>query len=192
MDIDIKKYTSKKKGPNSIAGEQLEIAVNITGKGWGQISGLTKHLSVQDIFLLNKESKNNPKLWWSIFKQKYSTNNMSKLMEEKLREFPAFRERKNRDVYLAKWTLRDIQEEKDQRDSLGNLKKSTLLAKQKRGEVFTMNELGKFGLRFSSLDRTWRQTLADPKNAGLRGKDYDEGEELENKKLRELGYDHNR
>jgi hypothetical protein len=49
-----------------------------------------------------------------------------------------------------------------------------------------MGELGKFGLRFASLDRSWRDVLLQ--NVPLRGEDYSDKDELENKKKRELGY----
>lgn len=109
---------------------------------------------------------------------------MSRIMIQKLTEFKEFRERKNRDLYLAKWALRDV--EVDERTEDGQWKKVSLLDKQKAGQMLTMNEFGKFGIRFSSLDRDWRDTLRD--NPVLRGSDYDKKEELEELKLRELGY----
>lgn len=186
MEVEelLNKYTKPKpKAPNSSLAEQINRAVEITKKSFKQLAGLTRHLSLQQIFLLNKESKGDPRLWWFIYRQKYKINNMSKLMVEKLEKFPEFRERKNRDIYLAKWALRDIEID-TQVD--GQWKKISLLDKQKKGEVFTMGEFGKFGIRFASLDRDWRDTLKMHSN--LRGNDYSEGEELENKKLKELGY----
>lgn len=171
MDEYLTKYTNqKKKGPNSAAGEQIEIATNITGKDWGQIAGLTRHLSIQQFYLLNKESQGKPQFWWSLYKTKYALNNMQEAMKQKLRDFPAFRERSQRGVYLTKWALRDTE----------------LLQKQIDGVMMTMNELSKFAIRYASLERLWRDTLL--KYPELRGKDYDEGNELEEKKLKQLGY----
>lgn len=160
----------KKKAPNSPAGEQIEIATKITGKDWGQIAGLTRHLSVDQMFILNKESKGKAQFWWTLYKTKFSTNNMQDAMVKKLEEFPAFRERKQRGIYLTKWALRD----------------TGLLEKQSKGVMMTMNELSTFAIRYASLERLWRDTLL--KHSELRGNDYDEGPELENKKLKQLGY----
>lgn len=185
--LDLTKYEtlSKKKAPNSPIGEQLEIATKIVNKPFPQIAGLTKHLSLDQLFLLNKESKNDPRLWWYLYKQKYALNNMTILMKQKLEKFPVFRERKNRDVFLAKWALRDVEVD-TQID--GIWKKVTLLEKQSKGIMMSMAELGKFGLRFSSLDRDWRDTLSKEENAHLRGFDYEMKDILEDKKLTELGY----
>lgn len=184
MDELIKKYEQPKpKAPNSPLGEQINRAVEITGKSFKQLAGLTRHLSIQQIFFLNKESKGDPRLWWWLYKQKYKLNNMTKLMVEKLEKFPEFRERKNRDIYLAKWALRDTEID-TQVD--GQWKKITLLDKQREGKMFTMGELGKFGIRFASLDRDWRDTLKMHSN--LRGKDYDMKDELEERELKRLGY----
>lgn len=186
MQIDLSKYsTQKKKGvPTSERAEQIQKVVEITGKPFVQIAGLTKHLQPDVMYRLFQESKGDPRLWWHIYKQKYAINNMTKVMIEKLTKFPEFRERKNRDLYLAKWALRDV--EVDERTEDGQWKKVSLLDKQKAGQMLTMNEFGKFGIRFSSLDRDWRDTLRD--NPSLRGQDYDKKEELEELKLRELGY----
>lgn len=187
MDIDLDKYTKvKARAPRSERAEQVDKICKLVNKPFVQMVGLTKHLQPDILYRLYQESKGSPELWWYNFNLKYKTNNMSKIMVEKLTKFPEFRERKNRDVYLAKWCLRDIDEEKEVRDSNGNLTRTTLLDKQKRGEAFTMGELGRFGLKFASLDRSWRQVLQQ--NVLLRGSDYGEGEELEKRKIKELGY----
>jgi len=49
-----------------------------------------------------------------------------------------------------------------------------------------MNELSTFAIRYASLERMWRQVLM--KHEELRGADYDERAELEEKKLNSLGY----
>ena len=172
MDEYLNKYTNqqKKKGPNSPAGEQIEIATKITGKDWGQIAGLTRHLSVDQFYLLNKESQGKPQFWWTLYRQKYALNNMQEAMKQKLIDFPVFRERKQRGIYLTKWALRD----------------TCLLEKQSGGVMMTMNELSTFAIRYASLERLWRDTLL--KYPELRGNDYDEGNDLEEKKLKSLGY----
>lgn len=180
------KYTTvkKPKAPNSERAEQIQKVVEITGKPFIQIAGLTKHLSPDVMYRLFQESKGDPRLWWWNYQQKYKVNNMTKVMMEKLTEFPDFRERKNRDLFIAKWALRDIVV--DEKTPEGQWKKVSLLDKQKAGKMLTMAEFGKFGIRFSSLDRDWRDTLRD--NPVLRGTDYDLKDELEEKKLKELGY----
>lgn len=180
------KYTKvkKTKSPNSERAEQVQKVVEMTGKPFTQIAGLTRHLKPDVMYRLYQESKGDPRLWWWHFNKTYKKNNMTKIMVEKLTKFPAFRERKNRDLFIAKWSLRDI--EIDELAEDGTWKKVSLLDKQKAGKMLTMNEFGKFGIRFSSLDRDWRDTLRD--NPTLRGSDYDKKEELEEIKLRELGY----
>lgn len=41
---------------------------------------------------------------------------------------------------------------------------------------------------YASMDRAWRQILSRETNAHLRGKDYEDKEELETEAQRELGY----
>lgn len=182
--LDKYSKVKKTKAPNSERAEQVQKVVEITGKPFIQIAGLTKHLQPDVMYRLFKESKGDPRLWWHIYKQKYAKNNMTVIMKKKLEEHPDFRERKNRDLFLAKWALREI--EVDTKTEDGQWKKISLLDKQKAGIMMTMAEFGKFGIRFSSLDRDWRDTLRD--NKELRGSDYEMKDELEEKKLRELGY----
>lgn len=171
LDDLLNKYNKpQKRGPNSERAEQVEIARKIAGKDFKQILGLTRHLTVERIYLINKESKGIPQLWWTIFNNKYATNNMQDQMIQKLTQFPVFRERKQRGIYLTKWALRD----------------TGLLDKQAQGIMMTMNELSTFAIRYASLERLWRDTLL--KHPELRGTDYSEGAELEEKKLRQLGY----
>lgn len=169
MQTDFDKYTKvkKTKAPNSERGEQVNKVVAITGKSFLQILGLTKHLQTDIMHKHYQESKGDPRLWWYLLEQKYKKNNMSKIMVDKLTQFPDFRERSKRDLFIAKWALREI--EVDEKTEDGQWKKVSLLDKQKAGKMLTMAEFGKFGIRFASLDRTWRQTLEKEENKHLRG-----------------------
>lgn len=186
MELDLEKYTKVKKSrpPNSERAEIADKTAQLLKQDIKKVLGWTRHLQPDLMYRLLKECKGDPRLWWHIFRQKYSKNNMTKIMQEKLTEFPDFRERKNRDLFIAKWALRDIVV--DEKTPEGQWKKVSLLDKQKAGKMLTMAEFGKFGIRFSSLDRDWRDTLRD--NPILRGSDYDLKDELEEKKLKELGY----
>jgi len=172
MDEYLNKYTNqqKKKAPNSPAGEQIEIATKITGKDWGQIAGLTRHLSVDQFYLLNKESQGRPQFWWTLYKQKYALNSMEAIVKEKLETVPAFRERKDRGIYLAILALREL-----------NLEK-----KQKAGIMMTMNELSRFGVKYDSYRNAWDTVMR--KNEHLQGTDYAEGKALEERVLKQKGY----
>ena len=151
-----------------------------------KVLGWTRHLQPDLMYRLLKESGGDPRLWWHIYRQKYKINNMTKIMVEKLTKHVDFRERKNRDLFLAKWALREI--EVDTKTEDGQWRKISLLDKQKAGKMLTMAEFGKFGIHFASLDRAWRACLAKEENKHLRGSDYNLKDELEEKKLRELGY----
>jgi len=167
----LSKYSKPKpKAPNSQRAEQINRAIEITGWDFKRLAGMTRHLTPEQIFLLNKESKGSPKLWNYWFKEKYKINNMQEQMKQKLRDFPAFRERSQRGIYLTKWALRDTK----------------LLEKQSNGVMMTMNELSTFAIRYASLERIWRSVLAT--HPELRGSDYSEGEDLEKKKMKSLGY----
>ena len=169
--IDLTKYTNqKKKGPNSPAGEQIEIATKITGKDWGQIAGLTRHISVEDFYLLNKESKGKAQFWWNLYKQKYAVKSMEAIVKEKLEKFPEFRERKHRGIYLVILALREL----------------GLEEKQKKGIMMTINELSKFAIKYDSYRNAWGTVTRQ--NKLLQGSDYADGEILEERVLKQKGY----
>lgn len=184
----LSKYsTTKKKGvPRSERAEIADKTAQLLNQDIKKVLGWTRHLQPDQMYRLFQEASGSPRLWWWNYRQKYAKNNMTKIMVEKLTKFPEFRERKNRDVFIAKWALRDV--EIDERTEDGQWKKISLLDKQKAGKMLTLTEFGKFGLRFSSLDRDWRDTLSKEDNKHLRGKDYGEKDILEEKKLNELGY----
>lgn len=92
------------------------------------------------------------------------------IVEKKLQDFPAFRERKDRAKFLSILALRDL----------------GLEAKQKT-EPLTLEELAEFSIKFSSYDRAWRDCLYH--NKSLQGTDYLNKEELVQEKLLELGYE---
>lgn len=188
MDINLDKYTKVKKTrpPNSERAEIADKTAQLLNQDIKKVLGWTRHIQPDLMYRLLKESGGDPRLWWWNYRQKYSKNNMTKIMVEKLTKFPEFRERKNRDVFIAKWALRDV--EIDERSEDGQWKKISLLDKQKAGKMLTLTEFGRFGLRFSSLDRDWRDTLSKEENKHLRGKDYGGKDMLEEKKLNELGY----
>jgi hypothetical protein len=96
---------------------------------------------------------------------------INQIVEEKLSAFPDFRERKHRAKYLSILALRDL----------------GLEAKQKI-ELLTLEEMADFAMKYGSYERAWRQILEDDKNKHLRGVDYYDKINLENKKLQELGY----
>lgn len=192
MDIDLSKYsTQKKKGaPRSERAEIADKTAQLLNQDIKKVLGWTRHLEPDQMYRLFQEASGSPRLWWWNYRQKYAKNNMTKIMVQKLTEFPEFRERKNRDVFIAKWVLREVGEDVESENENGHLQKKfvSLLDKQKSGQVFTLKELGKFGLRFSSIDRDWRDTLLKEENKHLRGSDYGEKDMLEQKKLNELGY----
>ena len=95
---------------------------------------------------------------------------INQIVEEKLQNFPEFRERKNRAKYLSILALRDL----------------NLEAKQKI-EMLTLEELADFAMKYGSYERSWRDCLLN--NPSLRGKDYEaDKQRLMQEKLLELGY----
>ena len=83
---------------------------------------------------------------------------------ENLERIPAFRERKNKNKYIA------------------------LILEAKYATRFgaSMNTLEALICDAASYDRAWRQALEQ--RPDLRGSDYEKKDDLENKKLEELGY----
>lgn len=190
MELDFDKYSKvrKTKAPNSERAEQVQKVVEITGKPFKQIAGLTKHLQPHVMYRLFQESKGDPRLWWHIYKQKYAINNMTKVMKQMLTDFPDFRERKHKNLFLAKHVLRITSRSKETVNEFGHLEKETktLLEKMQNGEKFELTDFALFGKNFSSKDRDWRDTLRD--NPELRGSDYNEKDDLEEIWVRKLGY----
>lgn len=95
------------------------------------------------------------------------------IVEKKLQDFPAFRERKDRAKFLSILALRDL----------------GLEAKQK-AEPLTLEELADFSIKYGSYERAWRDCLQH--NPSLQGSDYLSKDELVQEKLLELGYGDNR
>ena len=89
---------------------------------------------------------------------------------EYLENEPKFRERKNKDRGMVNLLAKRY-------NALGNAIKDGLIGKE---TVIAIIQ------DYASMDRAWRQALE--KNPRLRGADYDQKEELENKKMEELGY----
>jgi serine/threonine-protein kinase RIO1 len=83
---------------------------------------------------------------------------------------PRFRERKNKDRGMVNLLAKKYHKLKEVVE-MGLIDKETVIA---------------IIQDYASMDRAWRQALE--KNPRLRGTDYDQKEELENKKLEELGY----
>jgi hypothetical protein len=83
---------------------------------------------------------------------------------------PKFRERRNKDRGMVNLLMKKYHKLKEVID-MGLIDKET---------VINMIQ------DYASMDRAWRQALE--KNPRLRGTDYDQKEELENKKMEELGY----
>lgn len=96
------------------------------------------------------------------------------VVENKLEQFPEFRERGHRAKFLAILASRD----------------EGIEHKIKEKIPLTFEELGNFGIKFDSYRRAWTEVLKERKD--LQGKDYDQNEELVSSKLLELGYGDNR
>lgn len=94
---------------------------------------------------------------------------LKELVQSLLEEKPPFRERINKDKGIASLLIR----------------KHGLEPFITRGEM-TRDRLASILQDYGSMDRAWRQILE--KNTKLRGTDYDEKDELEAKKMAELGY----
>lgn len=176
MEINLTKYTitKKKRTPNSERAEQIEKAHNITKKPFKQLLGLTRHLQPDQIFRLNKESRDAPELWWYILKNKFMDRTKNKdyqLVKEKLTKVSAFREREQRDPFLSVLALRKI------------------------GIQATMNQLtyelsllqmADYAVKFGSYARMWRAVMEDCPE--LHGKDYMSKEQEEALVKNQLGY----
>lgn len=92
------------------------------------------------------------------------------LVLDYLEDQPKFRERKNKDrgivnLLINRYGLQQVIENED----------------------ITKDQLVMLVQDYASMDRAWRQILE--KIPRLRGTDYDEKDELEKKKMEELGYD---
>lgn len=171
MDELLNKYTKPKtkRAPNSPRAEAVESARLITDKPFKQILGLTRHLTPEKIYLLNKESKGNPKLWWYIYETKYMKDNIFDEVKEKLEKFPLFRERKQRPPFLAKLALRNLK----------------LESKYKENNL-SLEELAQFAIKYATYERNWRAILEKDEHFHLRGTDFNDKAELESKALHAL------
>jgi len=94
---------------------------------------------------------------------------MRHLVEDYLQDQPLFRERKNKDRGIVNLLIN----------------RYGLHHAIERGEI-TKDRLVALVQDFSTMDRAWRKTLEE--KAHLRGSDYDEKDELENKAMHGLGY----
>jgi hypothetical protein len=92
-------------------------------------------------------------------------------IKTKLQNFPDFRERRFRVKYLAKLALRSC--------GLEN--------KEETKNALTLEELADFAQSYTSYDRIWRKVLNE--NEELRGKDWEDRREYEEKTQLDLGYD---
>ena len=91
------------------------------------------------------------------------------IVEENLRDYPQFRERKNKDDCLTDLLIKKY--------GLGNLVKEGWMSRSTIKSIVQ---------DYSSMDRAWRKCLED--HPHLRGSDYDDKDKLEVKKMEELGY----
>jgi hypothetical protein len=198
MDEYLNKYTKPDpKAPKSAHGEQINQAIKITGWEFKKLAGLTRHLNVQQIFELNKESKGKGALWKWLLDNKYMANpDKFKsnpdyiLVKESLEKNPTFRERSQRHVGLAILALRttDAIKENEGKDKKDKKIKFVSLQDIYSKRILTINEIAEQGKRFSNLDRWWRKVLEQPENEHLRGSDYYSAAELETIKRNKLGY----
>ena len=187
MDEYLNKYTNPDpKAPKSPHGEQINQAIKITGWEFKKLAGLTRHLTVQQIFLLNKESKGKGALWKWLLDNKYMKEDNFKnnpdyiLVKEKLEKHQEFRERKTRHTGLVILALRKcITKEKDT---------VVILQKVYNTRPLTMNEMADCATKYGTYDRWWRKVLEQPENEHLRGSDYYSKAELEAMEKNKLGY----
>jgi len=91
------------------------------------------------------------------------------LVKDYLEQEVLFRERKNKDRGIVNLLI----------------KKYGLQYAIDRGEI-TKDKIVTLVQDYATMDRSWRQILQ--KNENLRGSDYDEKDQLESKKMVELGY----
>lgn len=94
------------------------------------------------------------------------TRGLAKRVYDYLVDQPLFRERKNKDRGLVNLLV-------ERYPTLKDVPKEHVIAAVQD---------------YASMDRAWRQILSRATNAHLRGKDYDDKDELEREKQRELGY----
>lgn len=93
-------------------------------------------------------------------------------VEEYLRSQPLFRERANKDRGLVNLLM----------------KRYPMLRKVIEDKTLSKDTVISIVQDYSSMDRVWRQALE--RHEDLRGKDYDAKDDLEARKLDELGYQH--
>ena len=174
--LDLTKYTNQKKtkAPNSARAEQIDKATKIVNKEFKQIAGLTRKLTVEQIFLLNKESKGGAELWWYLLQNKYmdrTKNADYKLVKEKLEKHIEFREREKRDPFLSLLALRKI----GVNASINQLV-----------YYLSLVQLAEYAVKFGSYARMWRAVMED--NEQLRGKVYLSKEQEEALVKNKMGY----
>lgn len=182
--LDLSKYTKPKpKAPKSPHGEQINRAVEITGWDYRKLCGLTKHLDVQQIFLLNKESKGAGALWKWLLDNKYMNKEKVKnnphyiLMKEKMQKFPDMRECSKRIPYLKVIALRNI----------GIKEAKLVLEKQDEVKIeLSYEQLDKYSVEIGNQDRWWR--LVQELEEDLQGQEYKQKQERVRNKQAELGY----
>lgn len=100
------------------------------------------------------------------------TRGWAKKVYAYLEKEPLFRERKNKDRGLV--------------NMLG--KKYGILQRLIDQKIVSKDTLVAILQDYATADRAWRQILSRSGNAHLRGKDYDDKDELEKQKQRDLGY----
>lgn len=184
MDEYLNKYTKPSpKAPKSAHGEQINRAIEITGWEFKKLAGLTRHLTVQQIFQLNKDSKGAGALWKWLLDNKYMDkekvkNNKHYIhMKEKMQKFPDMRECSKRIPYLKVIALRNI-----------GLKDAKLVL-EKQNEVkidLTYEQLDKYSVEIGNQDRWWR--LVQELEEDLQGEEYKQKQERARNKQTQLGY----
>lgn len=92
---------------------------------------------------------------------------------EKLKNYPRFRERKEKDIFISILVARKLGLVQ------GEVKPSTTVS-------IPFTEYPKFLQLSRTYDRYWRAILKS--NESMRGTDYDQKEDLENDTLEDLGY----
>lgn len=92
-------------------------------------------------------------------------------VQNKLKNFPDFRERKFRGKYLTILALRATRLEQRFKDKA----------------ILSLEELSTFAIKYDSYRHAWGDVTRECKE--LRGTDYSDGEILEQEKLLEMGYE---
>ena len=170
MDIDLSKYSTKKKRtPNSERAEICDLTAQLLKQDIKKVLGWTRHLQPDQIYRLYKEANGVPQFWWTKYRNKYMKNNINDEVKEKLDKFPDFRERSKRADYLAKLALRSIK-----------------LEEVYRNRPLNLSELAKFAVKFATYERSWRDVTMTTKE--LQGSDYNDKGLLEKQRQSELGY----